>query len=156
MAKDKEVKNQQVVNSEENIQDVINNMGVVSEEQIKDVQAQIEKARKEKLDAKAKDILLKMDYIQKSTLLSVRRQRRSERKITDYLKSLTTVVDEIKSGKRSVSEFDTEIVKLKKQLDSDLREIGKDIDESQAKLDDLFPNSWSYRWETRAYIPKAE
>lgn len=156
MAKEKEVKNQQVVNSEENIQDVINNMGVVSEEQIKDVQAQIEKARKEKLDAKAKDILLKMDYIQKSTLLSVRRQRRSERKITDYLKSLTTVVDEIKSGKRSVSEFDTEIVKLKKQLDSDLREIGKDIDESQGKLDDLFPNSWSYRWETRAYIPKAE
>lgn len=155
MAKDKEVKNAQAA-TEENIQDVINNMGIVSEEQIKDVQAQIEKARKEKLDAKAKDILLKMDYIQKSTLLSLQRQRRSARKIADYLKSMTSVTDEIKAGKRNVVEFDTEIVKLKKQLDSDLREISNDIDASQSKLDDLFPNSWSYRWETRAYIPKAD
>lgn len=155
MAKDKEVKNVQAA-TEENIQDVINNMGVVSEEQIKEVQAQIEKARKEKLDAKAKDILLKMDYIQKSTLLSLQRQRRSARKIADYLKSMTSVTDEIKSGKRPVTEFDTEITKLKKQLDSDLREISNDIDASQTKLDDVFPNSWSYRWETRAYIPKAD
>lgn len=156
MAKnDEKVKAQQAA-TEENIQEVINNMGVVSEEQIKDVQAQIEKARKEKLDAKAKDILLKMDYIQKSTLLSLQRQRRSARKIADYLKSMTSVTDEIKSGKRPVTEFDTEIVKLKKQLDSDLRDISNDIDTSQTKLDDLFPNSWSYRWETRAYIPRAD
>lgn len=152
----KEEKNKAQVTTEENIQEVINNMGVVSEEQIKDVQAQIEKARKEKLDEKAKDILLKMDYIQKSTLLSLQRQRRSARKIADYLKSMTSVTDEIKSGKRPVTEFDTEIVKLKKQLDSDLRDISNDIDTSQTKLDDLFPNSWSYRWETRAYIPRAD
>lgn len=151
MAKDKEVKAQ--VASEENIQDVINCMGVVTEDQIKDVQEKIEKARKEKLDEKAKDILLKMDYIQKSTLLSLRRQRRSERKITDYLKAMTAIVDEIKSGKRPVTDFDSELVKLKSNLDKDLREIGNDIDESQNKLNELFPDSWNYRWGTSRFIP---
>lgn len=153
MAKDKEVKAQQATN-EENIQDVINNMGVVTEEQIKEVQEKIEKARKEKLDEKAKGILLKMEYIQKSTLLSLRRQRRCERKITDYLKAMTAVVDEIKSGKRPVTDFNNELVKLKSDLDKDLREIGRDIDESQNKLDELFPDSWNYRWETSRFIPQ--
>ena len=37
---------------------------------------------------------------------------------------------------------------LKKQFDKDLIDIDKDIDKSQNELDEIFPNSWSYRWNS--------
>lgn len=38
-------------------------------------------------------------------------------------------------------------MKVKKQYDKDLIEIGKSIDESQKELRDIFPDSWQWTYD---------
>lgn len=144
MAKEKE-KNAQVA-SDENIQEVINNLGTVTEEVLKQATEEIAKQQKEKDVEKLKSIVMKMDYIQKATLLSQRRQKRISNRTTKYLKDMTEIIENIKAGKTSIYDFDKESTELKRNFDKEVREIGNDIDASLDKLNEAFPNSWSYRW----------
>lgn len=144
MAKEKEQAVQTA--NDENIQDVINNMGTVTEDVLKQATEEIAKQQKEKDVAKLKSIVMKMDFVQKSTLLSQRRQKRVSNRTTKYLKDMTALIDDIKAGKVSIYDFDKKSGELKRDYDKELRDISNDIDESRRKLNDAFPDSWSYRW----------
>lgn len=65
-----------------------------------------------------------------------------------YMKDLHNLAEEVKSGKKPVTAWNDEAPALKKQFDKDLIEIDRDIDKSQNELDEIFPNSWSYRWNS--------
>lgn len=148
MAKENKENKNVVETTSENIQEVINNASVITDDIAKAAAQKIADRRKEKLTEQLVDVTQKMEYTKQATLLSLRQQRRREKKISEYLKNLTALSEEISSGKKPVSDWDKEANALKSQLDKDLREIDTDISESRCKLDDIFPNSWSYRFSS--------
>lgn len=132
--------------NEENIQEVIKNASIVTEEIVTAAAEDIAKRRKEKLTEELKNIVQKCDYTIKSSVLAVRRSNRINQRNKKYLKDLSALAEDIKSGKKPTTAWDKEAKELKKQLDKDLIEIGKDIDESQRDLDNIFPTSWNWRY----------
>lgn len=132
--------------NEDNIQEVIKNASIVTEDIVTAAAEDIAKRRKEKLTEELKNIVQKCDYTIKSSVLAVRRSNRINQRNKKYLKDLSALAEDIKSGKKPTTAWDKEAKELKKQLDKDLIEIGKDIDESQNDLDKIFPNSWSWRY----------
>ena len=110
--------------------------------------------RKEQLTQELKEVVQKCDYTIKSSVLAVRRSNRVNNRNKKYLKDLSALADEIKDGKRPVSDWDKESQVLKKQLDKDLIEIGNEIDELQEQLNKIFPSSWYYRFND--LIPKTK
>lgn len=148
MAKENKENKNVVETTSENIQEVINNASIVTEDVAKAAAQKIADRRKEKLTEQLIDITQKMEYTKQATLLSLRQQRRCERKIADYLKDITALVEEISSGKKPVGNWDKEASSLKSQLDKDLSEISRDINDSKNKLDEIFPESWRYRYSS--------
>lgn len=150
MAKEKETKEVKtsIFNdaNEENIQEVIKNASIVTEDIVTAAAEDIAKRRKEKLTEELKNIVQKCDYTIKSSVLAVRRSNRINQRNKKYLKDLSALAEDIKSGKKPTTAWDKEAKELKKQLDKDLIEIGKDIDESQHELDNIFPSSWTWRY----------
>lgn len=132
--------------NEDNIQEVIKNASIVTEDIVTAAAEDLAKRRKEKLTEELKNIVQKCDYTIKSSVLAVRRSNRINQRNKKYLKDLSALAEDIKSGKKPTTAWDKEAKELKKQLDKDLIEIGKDIDESQNDLDKIFPNSWSWRY----------
>lgn len=132
--------------NEDNIQEVIKNASIVTEDIVTAAAEDIAKRRKEKLTEELKNIVQKCDYTIKSSVLAVRRSNRINQRNKKYLKDLSALAEDIKSGKKPTTAWDKEAKELKKQLDKDLIEIGKDIDESQNDLDKIFPNSWNWRY----------
>lgn len=132
--------------NEDNIQEVIKNASIVTEDIVTAAAEDIAKRRKEKLTEELKNIVQKCDYTIKSSVLAVRRSNRINQRNKKYLKDLSTLAEDIKSGKKPTTAWDKEAKELKKQLDKDLIEIGRDIDESQRELDNIFPTSWNWRY----------
>lgn len=130
----------------ENIQDVIANSSKVTEEIAEEAAKKIAERRKEKLTKDLVAVVQKSEYTVSSAVLQVRRSNRTNQRIKQYLKDLTALKEEVVNGKKSVSAWEEEARNLKKQYDKDLIETGKDIDKSQKELDDLFPDSWSWRY----------
>lgn len=150
MAKEKETKEVKTSifsdATEENIQDVIKNASVVTEDIVTAAAEDIAKRRKEQLTNELKEIVQKCDYTVKSSVLAVRRSNRINQRNKQYLKDLSALAEDIKGGKKPTTAWDKESKELKKQLDKDLTEIGRSIDESQKELDNIFPSSWSWRY----------
>ena len=130
----------------ENIQDVIANSSKVTEEIAEEAAKKIAERRKEKLTRDLVNVVQKSEYTVSSAVLQVRRSNRTNQRIKQYLKDLATLKEDVVNGKKPVSAWDEEARNLKKQYDKDLIEAGKDIDKSQRELDDLFPDSWSWRY----------
>lgn len=130
----------------ENIQDVIANSSKVTEEIAEEAAKKIAERRKEKLTRALVNVVQKSEYTVSSAVLQVRRSNRTNQRIKQYLKDLATLKEDVVNGKRPVSAWDEEARNLKKQYDKDLIEAGKDIDKSQRELDDLFPDSWNWRY----------
>lgn len=130
----------------ENIQDVIANSSKVTEEIAEEAAKKIAERRKEKLTRDLVNVVQKSEYTVSSAVLQVRRSNRTNQRIKQYLKDLATLKEDVVNGKKPVSAWDEEARNLKKQYDKDLIEAGKDIDKSQRELDDLFPDSWNWRY----------
>lgn len=130
----------------ENIQDVIANSSKVTEEIAEEAAKKIAERRKEKLTRDLVNVVQKSEYTVSSAVLQVRRSNRTNQRIKQYLKDLATLKEDVVNGKKPVSAWDEEARNLKKQYDKDLIEVGKDIDKSQRELDDLFPDSWNWRY----------
>lgn len=131
----------------ENIQDVIANSSKVTEDIATKAAEKIAERRKEKLTNELISVVQKCEFTVSSAVLQVRRSNRTNQRIKSYLKDLSALAEDIKSGKKPVSAWDKEARELKKQYDKDLIEIGKSIDESQRDLRDLFPDSWQWRFD---------
>lgn len=130
----------------ENIQDVIANSSKVTDEVVEAAAKQIADRRKEKLTKDLTDVVQQSEYTVSCAVLQVRRSNRTNQRIKTYLKDLSALKEEIVSGKKPISAWKKEAYDLKKQYDKDLIEIGKSIDGSLNELNDLFPNSWSWRY----------
>lgn len=136
----------------ENIQDVIANSSKVTEEIAEEAAKKIAERRKEKLTKDLVAVVQKSEYTVSSAVLQVRRSNRTNQRIKQYLKDLAALKEEIVSGKKPVSAWKEEACNLKKQYDKDLIEIGKDIDKSLNELNELFPDSWQWRYDD--LVPK--
>lgn len=130
----------------ENIQDVIANSSKVTEEIAEEAAKKIAERRKEKLTKDLVAVVQKSEYTVSSAVLQVRRSNRTNQRIKQYLKDLAALKEDVVNGKKPVSAWEEEARNLKKQYDKDLIETGKDIDKSQRELDDLFPDSWDWRY----------
>lgn len=130
----------------ENIQDVIANSSKITEEIAEAAAQKIADKRKEKLTQDLIEVVQKCEYTVSSAVLQVRRSNRTNQRIKQYLKDLAALKEEIVSGKKAVSAWQDEALALKKQYDKDLIEIGNSIDKSLNELQELFPNSWSWRY----------
>lgn len=130
----------------ENIQDVIANSSKVTDEIVEAAAQKIAEKRKEKLTQDLIDVVQKCEFTVSSAVLQVRRSNRTNQRIKQYLKDLATLKEEIVSRKKAVSAWHEEALALKKQYDKDLIEIGNSIDKSLNDLQELFPNSWSWRY----------
>lgn len=130
----------------ENIQDVIANSSKVTEEIAEEAAKKIAERRKEKLTKDLVAVVQKSEYTVSSAVLQVRRSNRTNQRIKQYLKDLAALKEDVVNGKKPVSAWEEEARNLKKQYDKDLIETGKDIDKSQRELDDLFPDSWNWRY----------
>lgn len=130
----------------ENIQDVIANSSKVTEEIAEEAAKKIAERRKEKLTKDLVAVVQKSEYTVSSAVLQVRRSNRTNQRIKQYLKDLAVLKEDVVNGKKPVSAWEEEARNLKKQYDKDLIETGKDIDKSQRELDNLFPDSWNWRY----------
>lgn len=130
----------------DNIQDVIANSSKVTEEIAEEAAKKIAERRKEKLTKDLVNVVQKSEYTVMSAVLQVRRSNRTNQRIKTYLKELSALKEEIVSGKKSVSAWNEEALALKKQYDKDLIEIGKEIDKSLNELNEIFPDSWQWRY----------
>ena len=130
----------------ENIQDVIANSSKVTEEIAEEAAKRIAERRKEKLTRDLVNVVQKSEYTVSSAVLQVRRSNRTNQRIKQYLKDLAALKEDVVNGKKPVSAWEEEARNLKKQYDKDLIEIGKDIDKSLSELNELFPDSWNWRY----------
>ena len=130
----------------ENIQDVIANSSKVTEEIAEEAAKKIAERRKEKLTKDLVAVVQKSEYTVMSAVLQVRRSNRTNQRIKQYLKDLAALKEDVVNGKKPVSAWEEEARNLKKQYDKDLIEIGKDIDKSLSELNELFPDSWNWRY----------
>lgn len=130
----------------ENIQDVIANSSKVTEEIAEEAAKKIAEQRKEKLTRDLVNVVQKSEYTVSSAVLQVRRSNRTNQRIKQYLKDLAALKEDVVNGKKPVSAWEEEARNLKKQYDKDLIEIGKDIDKSLSELNELFPDSWNWRY----------
>ena len=134
--------------NDENVQELIKNANKVSDDIATEAAKRIAEKRKEKLTQELIEVVQKNEYTIMSTVLQVRRSNRINQRLKTYLKELSALANAIKDGSKSTQAWDKESRELKKQLDKDLIQIGDEIDESQKDLDEIFPNSWSYRWNS--------
>lgn len=137
-----------VNNESDDIQESISNANKVTDDVVKKAAEKIAERRKEKLTNELIDVVQKCEYTEKSAALQLRRINRVNQRMKTYMKDLHNLAEEVKSGKKPVTAWNDEAPALKKQFDKDLIDIDKDIDKSQNELDEIFPNSWSYRWNS--------
>lgn len=135
-----------VNNESDDIQECISKANKVTDEVVKKAAEKIAERRKEKLTNELINVVQECEYTEKSAALQLRRSNRVNQRMKTYMKDLHNLAEEVKSGKKPVTAWNDEALALKKQFDKDLIEIDKDIDKSQNELNEIFPNSWSYRW----------
>lgn len=137
-----------VNNESDDIQESISKANKVTDEVVKKAAEKIAERRKEKLTNELINVVQECEYTEKSAALQLRRINRVNQRMKTYMKDLHNLAEEVKSGKKPVTAWNDEAPALKKQFDKDLIEIDKDIDKSQNELNEIFPNSWSYRWNS--------
>lgn len=137
-----------VNNESDDIQESISKANKVTDEVVKKAAEKIAERRKEKLTNELINVVQECEYTEKSAALQLRRSNRVNQRMKTYMKDLHNLAEEVKSGKKPVTAWNGEALALKKQFDKDLIEIDKDIDKSQNELNEIFPNSWSYRWNS--------
>lgn len=137
-----------VNNESDDIQESISKANKVTDEVVKKAAEKIAERRKEKLTNELINVVQECEYTEKSAALQLRRSNRVNQRMKTYMKDLHNLAEEVKSGKKPVTAWNDEAPALKKQFDKDLIEIDKDIDKSQNELNVIFPNSWSYRWNS--------
>lgn len=137
-----------VNNESDDIQEYISKANKVTDEVVKKAAEKIAERRKEKLTNELINVVQECEYTEKSAALQLRRSNRVNQRMKTYMKDLHNLAEEVKSGKKPVTAWNNEVPALKKQFDKDLIEIDKDIDKSQNELNEIFPNSWSYRWNS--------
>ena len=137
-----------VNNESDDIQESISKANKVTDEVVKKAAEKIAERRKEKLTNELINVVQECEYTEKSAALQLRRSNRVNQRMKTYVKDLHNLAEEVKSGKKPVTAWNDEAPALKKQFSKDLIDIDKDIDKSQNELDEIFPNSWSYRWNS--------
>lgn len=130
----------------DNIEEAINNSSKVTDEIAQKAAEKIAERRKEKLTEQLISVVQKCEFTVAAAVLQVRRSNRTNQRIKTYLKEISALAEDIKSGKKPVIAWSEEAIALKRQYDKDLIEIGKEIDSCREKLNEIFPESWTWRY----------
>lgn len=132
----------------ENIEEVIKNSGKVTEDIVAAAANKIADKKKEKVTQQLIYAVQHAEYVKMATLLEYRRSNRVNKLKNAYLKAITELVDGIKTGKNPVTDWEKESFKLKDKLNQDIREEDLKYEENKKELDELFPDSWNYKWSS--------
>lgn len=147
MAKDKQEEKKVVETTVDNIEEVIKNGAVVTEDIAKAAAEKIAKKREEELTAKLIDATIQAEYTQKRMLLSMKKTKKEAEIKLNYLKKLTELNNKLKSGDKSLS-----IDEYNKQTEEEaatarklIRENEQAYEEHRSSLENQYPGSWSWR-----------
>lgn len=147
MAKDKQEEKKVVETTVDNIEEVIKNGAVVTEDIAKAAAEKIAKKREEELTAKLIDATIQAEYTQKRMLLSMKKTKKEAEIKLNYLKKLTELNNKLKSGDKSLS-----IDEYNKQTEEEaatarklIRENEQTYEEHRSSLENQYPGSWSWR-----------
>lgn len=147
MAKEKQEEKKVVETTVDNIEEVIKNGAVVTEDIAKAAAEKIAKKREEELTTKLIDATIKAEYTQKSMLLSMKKTKKEAEIKLNYLKKLTALNDKLKSGDKSLSldeyekQTEEEVATARKLI----RENEQTFEEHRSSLNNQYPGSWSWR-----------
>ena len=133
--------------TEENILEVIKTGNKMTENVLKEAEAEIEKEKDDKKKATLKRCILKADYANKRELLELRKRRAEEKATKEMLAASKTLLDDLKGGKITPTEYEDGLNKAsidkKKAFDKIEEEHSKNVTE----LRDGFSGYYSYDWE---------
>ena len=148
MAKETQEEKKVVETTIDNIEEVIKNGAVVTENIAKAAAEKIAKKREEELTAKLIDATIKAEYTQKSMLLSMKKTKKEAEIKLNYLKKLTALNDKLRSGDKSLSldEYEKQIKEEVATARKLIRENEQIFEEHRSNLDNQYPGtSWSWR-----------
>lgn len=148
MAKETQEEKKVVETTVDNIEEVIKNGTVVTENIAKAAAEKIAKKREEDLTAKLIDATIKAEYTQKSMLLSMKKTKKEAEIKLNYLKKLTALNDKLRSGDKSLSldEYEKQIKEEVATARKLIRENEQIFEEHRSNLDNQYPGtSWSWR-----------
>lgn len=148
MAKETQEEKKVVETTVDNIEEVIKNGTVVTENIAKAAAEKIAKKREEDLTAKLIDATIKAEYTQKSMLLSMKKTKKEAEIKLNYLKKLTALNDKLRSGDKSLSldEYEKQIKEEVATARKLIRENEQIFEDHRSNLDNQYPGtSWSWR-----------
>ncbi|MGM9531519.1 hypothetical protein [Intestinibacter sp.] len=147
MAKDKQEEKKVVETTVDNIEEVIKNGSVVTEDIAKAAAEKIAKKREEELTAKLIDATIQAEYTQKRMLLSMKKTKKEAEIKLNYLKKITELNNKLKSGDKSLS-----IDEYNKQTEEEaatarklIRENEQTYEDHRSSLENQYPGNWSWR-----------
>ena len=148
MAKDKKEEEKKAVETTvDNIEEVIKNGAVVTEDIAKAAAEKIAKRREEELTEKLVDATIQADYTQKRMLLSAKKTKKEGEIKMNYLKKITELNEKLKSGDKSLSidEYNKKTEEEATTARKLIRENEQAFEEHRSNLDNQYPGSWSWR-----------
>lgn len=148
MAKEKETKKVDV--TMDNIEEVINNGRVITEDIAKAAAEELAKQRNEKLTNETIEIYKQSEYTKLRTFLSAKKSKKVSDVKMNYLKKMTELHTDLGSGKVSLDDFRKKLAEEQNTANKLLRDIETWYSEKIDALDNQFPNCWS--WSLRRYV----
>lgn len=135
----------------ENIEESINNGSTVTEEVAKEAAQKIADQRKEKLTERLITETLKSEYTRKSIYLSMKKTDKEKETKLNYLKKFSEKDDKLRNGGITIEDYAKECAALKKECNKLLSEISTWYEEKQEALYNQYPEA-RYSWRYESYL----
>lgn len=108
---------------------------------------QLQKEKKDKQVRELKDKLQQADFDEKKALLALRKNRDLEKPVKERLKALDGIIEELKSGKITPTEYNKKYDEIKDNHRKKVLEINKEYEEYNRELRSAYPSYWRWDWE---------
>lgn len=108
---------------------------------------QLQKEKKDKQVRELKDKLQQADFDEKKALLALRKNRDLEKPVKDRLKSLDGIIEELKTGKITPTEYNKKYDEIKEEHRKKVNEINRQYEEYNRELRSAYPSYWRWDWE---------
>lgn len=131
----------------ENIEASIDKQNVLTEEAAKQAAENIAKKNKDRKVAEMENLLQRSDYTRNKQLLILRRQRKNANAAKDFLKEISALDDELKTGKLDKFAWEVKYREAYEKRAKAFKEADAAYSQYCEKLRNAFPNSWSYEWD---------
>ena len=134
-----------------NIEEVIKNGAVVTEQMAKEAAEVIAKKRKEELTERLITGMKKSDFTRKKIYLSMKQTNKISEVKLNYLKKFTVLDEDLKSGKISIDEYESKILEERNTANELIRKVDRWYDEQNEALEKQYPEA-RFNWNYGKYI----